>query len=269
MSLSVEPNWYFRPWFYSPKKGEKPSIENIQRAYKDQKPNYLSSSSPSTSLGVGGFLLGITGYLFGLKNENSFFKTISGGLALLSGLSFCLGKIVFGFNLESSEKVNSEVDESKIVKGEKIKIEKKILEEIKKTIGSKQPEQGGMLGTSKNNGTITHFYFDKNAETTGTSYKVSGDKLATVLNNEWTPNGIIIAGIIHSHPSHDKKPSQEDIDYAKKMLEANSYLKKFLLPIVIGCEENKIEILGYEVTLKDGKAELKQADIEFIEDAKQ
>jgi len=85
------------------------------------------------------------------------------------------------------------------------------------TIGTIQPEQGGVLGMDKS-GVITHFFHDQSARKTVTTYSPNTQVVQQVINS-WEEEDIRFCGFIHSHPSYPY-PSSGDCDYAERILTA-------------------------------------------------
>lgn len=106
----------------------------------------------------------------------------------------------------------------------------KVYSEICRTIGTRKPEQGGILGSSDGKH-IDHYYFDKTADCSAASYTMN----TTVLNeiiHEWNDNGVQLIGIIHSHPRGITSPSAGDKETAKHIIETVNVEGKFFTPIV-------------------------------------
>ena len=102
--------------------------------------------------------------------------------------------------------------------------------EIQRTIGTRKPEQGGILGSS-DGVHIDHYYFDKTASRTSASYTMDAKALNEVIH-EWNDNGIQLIGLIHSHPAGCIKPSQGDMETARHIIETIDVNGKFFTPIV-------------------------------------
>jgi proteasome lid subunit RPN8/RPN11 len=99
-------------------------------------------------------------------------------------------------------------------------IDEDVLNEIINTIGTMEPEQGGLLGKDEN-GKIVTFLLDENGSKTGHTYSPDKDWVNEKLK-EWEQQGIKLAGIVHSHPCYpnDYIPSKEDVEYAARIIEA-------------------------------------------------
>jgi len=105
-----------------------------------------------------------------------------------------------------------------------------VFDQIKQTIGTRKPEQGGILGSS-DGVHIDHYYFDKTATRTSGSYTMDAKALNEVIH-EWNDNGIMLVGIIHSHPQGVTKPSYGDMETARHIIETIDVKGKFFTPIV-------------------------------------
>ena len=88
-------------------------------------------------------------------------------------------------------------------------ITEEVFSQVRKTIGSRIPETGGILGSSDGKH-IDYFYFDKTANVTGATYEPDCNELNPVIR-KWHEEGIEFVGFIHSHPRGAIKPSNPDI----------------------------------------------------------
>lgn len=105
-----------------------------------------------------------------------------------------------------------------------------VYDQIKRTIGTRKPEQGGILGSS-DGVHIDYYYFDKTADRTSASYTMDAKALNEVIHG-WNDNGIQLVGIIHSHPQGCTKPSYGDMETARHIIETIDVKGKFFTPIV-------------------------------------
>ncbi len=105
-----------------------------------------------------------------------------------------------------------------------------VYEEIKRTIGCRKPEQGGILGSSDGKH-IDFYYFDKTADRSSASYTMDTKALNEVIH-KWNDSGIQLVGIIHSHPQGINRPSYGDMETAKHIIETIDVQGKFFTPIV-------------------------------------
>lgn len=111
------------------------------------------------------------------------------------------------------------------------RIHKDVFDQIYQKIGKHKPELGGMLGGSRKDRTITHFYFDSGADTSAATYSPNASELNSVLF-KWNDQGIDLVGFIHSHPNKFIRPSYGDEIYAKKFLDVCKSMDEFFMPIV-------------------------------------
>ncbi len=125
-------------------------------------------------------------------------------------------------------------------------IRESVYQSIKNTLGTYEPEKGGLLGSK--NGIISSFYYDEHALTGDNTYIPNIDKVNEILL-KWESEEVTFAGIIHSHPYLKKNLSFADIDFAKRIIEINcSDLYTVHFPIVI---PKHVEIYWY-VVIKEG-----------------
>jgi hypothetical protein len=140
-----------------------------------------------------------------------------------------------------------------------------VVEEIRKTIGGKPAEQGGVLGGSRKDGVVRHFYFDETAARTGTTYSPDNITINKLLRDEWNPTEINLLGFVHSHRGL-RQPSRGDLDYARKILAAIPELKRLYLPIVItepdsGC----IELIAFVAVREREDVRLEELELAVID----
>ena len=99
-----------------------------------------------------------------------------------------------------------------------VRMTERVLLQILAEIGTKVPEQGGVLGISKC-GVISHFYYDSSADKTGVTYSPDIAGIRPVLA-QWDMEDIRFCGMIHSHPGNYGIPSHGDRIYAERILKA-------------------------------------------------
>jgi len=94
--------WVFRPWFAS----SETSADKVQKRYKDlsakaeTKPNWIKSTTPATSVGIGAAILGFLGFLG--SGESGAGKFIA-GLLTIAGLALAgVGKFMYGVDLSAT-----------------------------------------------------------------------------------------------------------------------------------------------------------------------
>ena len=114
--------------------------------------------------------------------------------------------------------------------GKEYIITAEVYEEIKKTIGSRNPEQGGILGSS-DGVHIDHYYFDSMAARTPGSYSMDVVSLNREIHR-WNDNDIRLVGVIHSHPRGYTSPSEGDLETAQNIIEKLDVGGELFTPIV-------------------------------------
>lgn len=107
---------------------------------------------------------------------------------------------------------------------------KEALNEIQKSIACKQPEQLAMLGSSDGKYIDIMFFIDK-SKSTQTSCEPDIE-LCNKIIREWCKKGIKFCGFAHSHPDAYSRPSDADVEYAGKIMEALD-MDSIELPIII------------------------------------
>ncbi len=137
-----------------------------------------------------------------------------------------------------------------------------VYDEIKRTIGCRKPEQGGILGSSDGKH-IDHYYFDKTADRSSASYTMDTKALNEVIH-KWNDNDIQLVGIIHSHPQGINRPSYGDMETAKHIIESIDVQGKFFTPIVQVSPKLNGEIQIYPYTFEQ-TVEMKPQAMEIEE----
>lgn len=135
-----------------------------------------------------------------------------------------------------------------------------VYRQIRQTLGTRKPEQGGILGSSDGLH-IDHYYFDKTASRTSASYTMDADALNKVIH-EWNDNGIQLVGLIHSHPQGCIKPSYGDMKTAGHIIETIDVKGKFFTPIVQVSPKLNGDIKIYPYTFEQ-TVELKEQPLEI------
>ncbi len=107
-----------------------------------------------------------------------------------------------------------------------------VYEAIRLTIGRLPAEQGGILGGMPPSDVVSHYYFDRHAETSRGSYTPDHALLNRLLGRVWNPQGVRMVGFVHSQPRGCTWPSVYDVQYAQTILAHNPWLEQFYLPIV-------------------------------------
>ncbi|TWU21307.1 HesA/MoeB/ThiF family protein [Bythopirellula polymerisocia] len=134
--------------------------------------------------------------------------------------------------------------------------EDSVLRKIHKTIGSKRPEQSGMLGINSETDVITHYAFDETSKGTTVSNMPDVKRLNDIINDDWKPNGIQYIGGPHSHPPGVHRPSSGDREYGQQILEAKRSLEELHIWIVIpAVDGHTYEVFPYTLD-REGNLEL-------------
>ena len=158
---------------------------------------------------------------------------------------------------------NNEMNQSAI----SVRYTAEVKQAIENTIGARQAESGGMLGTTDGGKTIDHYYFDKTASTTRGMYSPDANTLNRVIE-KWNQNGIQFCGIIHSHPLGVTKPSREDTEYAERILENMTLPNDTLLTPIVQVDSvtlHRIRIFNYAHQIKPvPKAVAMHIDAEYL-----
>lgn len=135
--------------------------------------------------------------------------------------------------------------------------------QIKKTLGTMKPEQGGILGISNDSDLIDTFVHDKTAKVGHSEYNPNVFFLNDIINNQWSKNNIDFCGFVHSHPSQSNMLSDADIEYAIRIMKEFD-LAYLYMPLVNSSVDGKFEIYYFFVN-RDGKTEKVDGSIEKCE----
>jgi proteasome lid subunit RPN8/RPN11 len=119
-----------------------------------------------------------------------------------------------------------------IVRPTRLAMTRDVYDEIVATVGSLRAEHGGALGRYENEEAVRFFQFDRTSRNTGATYSPDHETLNAIFRSEWNPQGIRLAGFVHSHPSGFSRPSAGDLYYAERILAAIADLPFLFLPIV-------------------------------------
>ncbi len=125
---------------------------------------------------------------------------------------------------------------------------KAVYDEICATIGTREPEWGGILG-SDDNVHITHYYFDRTCKRNSGIYTMDEVTLNNVIRM-WNDNGTRFVGVIHSHPYTVTAPSLGDAKTAEKIITAMDVDGELFTPIVQVSPELDGNIRIYPYTFK-------------------
>lgn len=141
----------------------------------------------------------------------------------------------------------------------KTKITQEAYHTILQTVASEYAEKGGLLLGSPEDTIITHFLYDKNAQNTATSYTINHLYLNPILKKLWKEKRLNILGVLHSHPTHCRKLSPQDIRY---FLEQFKHLEVDFLfvPIVFSAKDGVYDFIPY-IIHRNGKVEVSTLEI--------
>ena len=120
------------------------------------------------------------------------------------------------------------------------------------SVGSLPAERGAILGSSDNGKTIDHFYWDKQAATSSTTYSPYAELINNEILPKWNKNGVRLCGFIHSHPRGFGHPSSGDAFYAQNLLSALGE-ERFSLPIVQSAVSGRFEIIGFVAEARENR----------------
>ena len=139
----------------------------------------------------------------------------------------------------------------------KLQITTDAYQNIVKKIGSGIPEKGGIL--MGKNGIITNFIFDKNANTTGSTYSLDVAYLNPIIK-ELKKEGKQLLGILHSHPYGAFELSNPDKEYFMSQFKNFPDLEFMYTPIVFSAKQDEFAFFPY-VFHKDGTVETAELEI--------
>ncbi len=139
----------------------------------------------------------------------------------------------------------------------KLKITTEAFQDIVKTIGSGIPEKGGIL--LGKDGIITDFVFDKNAETTGSTYSLNVAYLNPIISRK-KQEGKRLLGIIHSHPYGCSQLSVQDKHYFQNQFKNFPDVDYLFCPIVFSAKQGEFEFFPH-VFHKDSTTEIAELEI--------
>lgn len=144
------------------------------------------------------------------------------------------------------------------MKRQKFRITTEAYQNIIRKIGSQEPEKGGIL--MGKDGIVTDFIFDKEANTTRTTYSLNVAYLNPIIK-ELKLEGKQLMGIIHSHPNGYSKLSDPDRNYFSSQFENFPDLEFMYTPIVFSAKQDEFEIFPY-LFHKNGTIE--KAELEVV-----
>jgi len=129
-----------------------------------------------------------------------------------------------------------------------IHFRRETLDEMFSLIKRQAYETGGIIGVD-DGGIISAFQFDKTCNSSPFEYCPNVDFLDRVINKKWAKRNIEFVGFVHSH-LNNCEISQQDIEYARNILEENSCLESILIGVInLGENKNHMEI--YFVNMKE------------------
>ena len=131
-------------------------------------------------------------------------------------------------------------------------------QQIVKTLGSKIPEQGGILVGK--DGVITDFVHDEFAETSSSTYSLNINYLNPIIK-KFKQDDKELLGIIHSHPYGCRKLSRQDQEYFAGVLDKAKDVDYLFTPIIFSAKQEEFHIFPY-VFYKDGTVE--EVELEII-----
>lgn len=121
----------------------------------------------------------------------------------------------------------------KIISFPRLQFERRVFEQVRKTIGSFAAEMGGVLGGNPQTGKISRFFFDRDARSSSTTYSVNAERINPVIAR-WNQEGLHLLGMVHSHPPGCELPSAADIEFARRILSrpGNGEMNHLVIPII-------------------------------------
>lgn len=145
------------------------------------------------------------------------------------------------------------------MKPQKFKITTNAYQDIVKKIGSNAPEKGGILMGSSD-GIVTDFIFDKDAETSGSTYSLNVAYLNPFIK-QMKEQGKELLGIVHSHPHGYSKLSGPDREYFSGIFKSTPELEFLYTPIVFSAKQQEFHLFPY-IFYRDGSIE--EAELEIL-----
>ena len=142
-----------------------------------------------------------------------------------------------------------------------MKITTSAYNDMLKTVGSRPAESGGLLFGSRTDWVVTKFLYDKNAETTRSSYTFDVGYLNPMME-KLADEGLQLLGFFHSHPSGAKQLSEPDRIYFGRQFK-NIPVDKFYVPLMFPAVDGTYDFIPY-VFHKDGRVE--EATLELVPD---
>lgn len=126
------------------------------------------------------------------------------------------------------------------------RITRQAYDAIRASVGAEPAEQGGILGGSRRDSVVRHFYFDTTASRSRVTYSPDHVTVNRLFAENWNPSGIQFLGVVHSHPPGVRHPSGGDLIYARAILDHLAELDELLLPIVVSePDSGKFELIPF------------------------
>lgn len=105
-------------------------------------------------------------------------------------------------------------------------------QQTRSALSAGPPERGMALFGFLKDGIVRQVLLDDTARCTSASYTPDFERLNRLCTEMFTPAQLVPLGFAHSHPGASSRPSGGDLEYAARILEANPFLPRLLLPIV-------------------------------------
>ena len=147
-----------------------------------------------------------------------------------------------------------------------MRMTEEVLQKIKRTIGSRRAESGGMLLSSTGDYTIDDYVFDHMGDTNAAVYQPN----VQFLNKELQDREEHFVGIVHSHPPGYTRLSPQDLHAAwcNMTSKGNPHLQAYLMPIIQTIPDvGQFELIPFIVTCHPegmGRVECKRVSLEII-----
>ena len=147
-----------------------------------------------------------------------------------------------------------------------MRMTEEVLQKIKRTIGSRRAESGGMLLSSTGDYTIDDYVFDHMGDTNAAVYQPN----VQFLNRELQDREEHFVGIVHSHPPGYTRLSPQDLHAAwcNMTSKGNPHLNAYLMPIIQTIPDTgNFELIPFIVTCHPdgmGQVNCKRVSLEII-----
>lgn len=130
-----------------------------------------------------------------------------------------------------------------------------------RSVGSRPAESGGLLFGSREDWVVTKFLFDRDAETSKTTYSFNVGYLNLMIE-KLGEEGLQLLGFFHSHPSYCRELSMADREYFQSQFK-NIPVDRFLTPLMFPAVDGVYDFIPY-IYHKDGRVE--QTPLEILPD---